>query len=364
MSTTCGSRYPGVISIVVPVYNTPTNMLDRAMRSILTQSWPGLDVVVVDDGSDPRCAAACEKYANSDKRVRVIHQTNRGVSCARNRGIEASCGEFVMFVDPDDELLPDVLEEGVAIAEERNLDVVYATEIDVEDGVCSARKMGIDSSDELVVIEDSDWLNELREYFIAHESRDLQRAPRGLSVGPVARLIRWRAFGNTRFDERLTVLEDAVFNSELLAGARRVGLLDKPWYVYYKNQGSATQSMAFDAVAEKQAQVVDSYVRDAGLSNNACCSHMATYFMMTLNSLARQKDLSYAAVLLGYGMPCFKRAFDDLDPAAFQFASLSPKIQYALMHGGHPLGHYLFYRMLALAKVVRSATRAGDSTSS
>lgn len=88
-------------SVVVPVYRVEA-YLERCVRSVLGQSHGNLELILVDDGSPDGCPALCDGYARQDGRVRVIHQENGGLSRARNRGLEAAKGEYVLFVDADD----------------------------------------------------------------------------------------------------------------------------------------------------------------------------------------------------------------------------------------------------------------------
>lgn len=96
------------ISIIVPVYNTE-QYLSRCIDSILGQSFTDFELLLVDDGSPDGSGAICNAYAEKDKRVRVFHKENGGVSSARNLGIDNAQGEWLYFVDSDDELLPDGL---------------------------------------------------------------------------------------------------------------------------------------------------------------------------------------------------------------------------------------------------------------
>ena len=94
------------ISVIVPVYKVET-YLNSCVDSILNQSFSDLELILVDDGSPDNCGAICDEYAGKDSRVRVIHQENQGLSCARNRGIDAARGRFLCFVDSDDLVAPD-----------------------------------------------------------------------------------------------------------------------------------------------------------------------------------------------------------------------------------------------------------------
>lgn len=89
------------ISIIVPIYNVEP-YIHRCVDSILAQTYPNIEVVLVDDGSPDRCGEICDEYARQDTRVIVIHRENGGLSAARNSGIDACHGEYIGFVDSDD----------------------------------------------------------------------------------------------------------------------------------------------------------------------------------------------------------------------------------------------------------------------
>ena len=88
-------------SIIVPVYNVE-KYLDKCISSILNQTYKNLEIILVDDGSTDLCPQLCDKYAEIDRRIQVIHKKNGGLSSARNAGIDIATGDFIMFVDSDD----------------------------------------------------------------------------------------------------------------------------------------------------------------------------------------------------------------------------------------------------------------------
>lgn len=90
-----------LISIIIPVYNAE-KYLRRCLNSILAQTYKNWEAILVDDGSSDNSGAICDEYATKDKRFKVIHQRNRGVSSARNRGIEQVQGIWIAFIDADD----------------------------------------------------------------------------------------------------------------------------------------------------------------------------------------------------------------------------------------------------------------------
>ena len=111
------------ISVIVPVYRVE-KYLNDCIDSILAQTFADFELILVDDGSPDSCPALCDAAAAKDSRIRVIHQKNRGLSGARNAGLDAAEGEWIAFVDSDDMLLPQALEKAHSTAEKTGADVV------------------------------------------------------------------------------------------------------------------------------------------------------------------------------------------------------------------------------------------------
>lgn len=97
-----------LFSIIVPVYKVQ-EYLCQCIDSILTQSYSSFELILVDDGSPDRCPEICDEYASKDKRIKVIHQENKGLSAARNTGLKNISGDYIVFVDSDDLLYSDAL---------------------------------------------------------------------------------------------------------------------------------------------------------------------------------------------------------------------------------------------------------------
>ena len=97
------------ISVIVPVYNAE-KYLNRCVNSILQQTFSDFEIILVDDGSEDQSRNICDEYAKKDKRIKVIHQKNKGQAAARNRGISYAEGEWVSFVDADDMIHQQLLE--------------------------------------------------------------------------------------------------------------------------------------------------------------------------------------------------------------------------------------------------------------
>jgi glycosyltransferase involved in cell wall biosynthesis len=99
----------GMVSVIVPVYNVEP-YLRQCVDSILTQTYGDLEIILVDDASPDNCGEICDGYAAREPRVKVIHQQNRGLSGARNAGIDIAAGEYLFFLDSDDWLDPSAIE--------------------------------------------------------------------------------------------------------------------------------------------------------------------------------------------------------------------------------------------------------------
>lgn len=98
-----------LISVIIPVHNTE-QYISCCLESVLSQSFTNIELILVDDGSKDGSGTICDEYAKKDHRIRVFHKENGGVSSARNLGLDNVRGEWVYFVDSDDELLPGSLQ--------------------------------------------------------------------------------------------------------------------------------------------------------------------------------------------------------------------------------------------------------------
>lgn len=111
------------ISVIVPVYKAE-NYLHRCVDSLLAQTFQDFEILLIDDGSPDHSGEICDEYARKDKRVRVFHKENGGVSSARQCGMDNAVGEYTIHADPDDWVEPTMLEELYKKAKEENADMV------------------------------------------------------------------------------------------------------------------------------------------------------------------------------------------------------------------------------------------------
>lgn len=90
-----------LISVILPIYNV-AQFLPRCIESVCSQTYDNLEIILVDDGSPDDCGDICDKYAEKDNRIVVVHKQNGGLSDARNKGAEIANGEYITFIDSDD----------------------------------------------------------------------------------------------------------------------------------------------------------------------------------------------------------------------------------------------------------------------
>ena len=120
------------ISIIIPIYKVE-DYISKCIKSVIAQSYHNLEIILIDDGSPDRCGDICDDYAERDSRIRVIHRQNGGISAARNSGLEVATGEYVLFVDSDDYIHPDMVERMHDVALNKQADVVVCDYVKVNE---------------------------------------------------------------------------------------------------------------------------------------------------------------------------------------------------------------------------------------
>lgn len=232
------------ISIIIPVYNAE-EYLDRCLHSVLDQEYSSYEVILVDDGSTDSSPLICDRYSGTDPRFITLHQPNAGVSSARNAGINMAQGEYVMFLDSDDALLPYALENMMdGIGEE-----------DVVVGGYGAFIEGVPSKEVKPAAARSYKGNEYQKFFQENITRNCE-----LLDSPWAKLFKMKAIGDTRFDVRLNYAEDKLFVFEVLSKSSSVLTVPQAVYGYYMHAGSLGSDISSDNHIKKLRQFLPEYV--------------------------------------------------------------------------------------------------------
>ena len=208
-----------VISVIIPVYKAE-KYLSRCIASLLAQSFTAFELLLIDDGSPDNSGKICHDWAERDCRIRVLHQTNAGVSTARNKGLDEAKGEYIVFVDSDDYVGTDYLKH---LYEERplNLDSI------VVQGFTVVSEQA-DRQYTTSFIPSVYTGREVRELFLNDEMRDMR--------GPVAKLFSRVLIERLglRFPAEASFGEDTIFNFQYLFHCRQVVVDSHVDYVYFQ----------------------------------------------------------------------------------------------------------------------------------
>lgn len=216
-----------MISIIIPIYNV-SRYLNKCIQSIVNQSYKDFECILIDDGSSDGCEMICDQWAQKDSRIKVIHQSNQGVSKARNRGIAEAQGEYITFIDSDDWIDPNYLNELFQPIEKYNVDlVVCGLQQQYNNGTFQnySYKTGI------IKIEKQ----------FTNEFTDINK--QFLLFGPVIKLYRKSIIQkhNIHFPPEYTYGEDLLFNYSYLEYVKAIYIVDQCLY-HYRIIGSGTLS--------------------------------------------------------------------------------------------------------------------------
>ena len=212
-----------LISVIVPVYKVE-EYLNKCVESIINQTYKNLEIILVDDGSPDNCPKMCDEWSKKDKRIKVIHKENGGVSSARNIGLDNCSGKYISFVDSDDWLELNYFEDMLMIINKYKVKYVTCGYTRIYDN----RKEVINGDLIEKKITSKEYLNQLLNV--------------GNSYGFVhMKLIEKKVIDNNRFNESLIVGEDALFNITLCNNLDDVVIYNKPLYNYFFNSNSVVR---------------------------------------------------------------------------------------------------------------------------
>ena len=217
-----------LISVIVPVYRVK-EYLERCVKSILSQTYENLEVILVDDGSPDQCPAICDACAEKDARVKVIHQENKGLSGARNAGIDAASGEYLAFVDSDDYVSPHFIEELYQLLQDTGCAI----------GQCRFSYVKGDG-----LVEESD------SAFCIYRGESLMEQLYGPEEKATCFVVAWNKlyraelFKETgiRYPEG-RIHEDEATTYRLFHEAKKLAFLDRALYGYYTENGGSITSV-------------------------------------------------------------------------------------------------------------------------
>lgn len=215
-----------MISIVLPVYNAE-EYLKKSIESILCQTYPAWELIIIDNGSEDDSYQICQEYAKNEERILVLHQyQNKGVSAARNLGVEKATGNYVTFLDADDWVAPDYLEQLIKTAKNTKADML----------VCQYKK--VYDADRNAEEENQ----EPQQGYAAKAYNREDYVSQCLLEGYThcwGVLYKLSLLEGLRFPSRITIGEDVLFLIDTVLQAEKIVVTEYDGYRYYINENGA-----------------------------------------------------------------------------------------------------------------------------
>lgn len=278
-----------LISIIIPVYNVE-DYLDRCLKSIVSQEYSNLEIILINDGSVDNSGKICDEWAKADKRIKVIHQNNKGVSAARNAGLDIAKGELIGFVDPDDDISTDMYSSMIENMKKNNADVV----------ACGVSEVFLDGSERIYRKEDKP---------IKLNKNETIKKALMLSddIGGVVWDKLWKrtVIDAVRFNRSLSIAEDRLFCISALLNSKVFYRDFKPKYYCIKREKSVTQSefskKNFDVVYsakivyENVISEAEYYLKEANFHIVRSCMDV-THEMFSANK-QKEYEVEYKSIL-------------------------------------------------------------------
>ena len=214
------------VSIIIPVYNAE-KFLCKCIDSVLSQTFEGWEMILVNDGSKDSSLAICKEYAEKDKRIKVLDKPNGGPSSARNSGIREARGEYVFFLDADDTITTDCIESLYMLAKKHDADYVQGSYFNGN---------GNDNVNELSIPSVLTERKEIKRLLLNHNK---------IQFTPHNRLVRRQMIIDQElyFNEEIRVREDFLWMTFVAKYVERFAYCDKPTYHRGYNEDSLTNNI-------------------------------------------------------------------------------------------------------------------------
>ena len=216
------------VSIIVPVYKVPENYLRKCIESIIAQTMKDIEILLVDDGSPDNCGEICDSYAAKDSRIRVLHKKNGGLSSARNAGFLAATSKWIMFVDGDDWIEPDMCDYMYREGEKNDVQLVMCG-IMKDYGKTSVEYKFYLEDHKIYEGEECKWLQQQLLVYIGNIA---------VAYSKLIRRNLLKENGILHDEELRQGAEGLEFNLRLFEKLEKAEFVNKPFYHYIYNESS------------------------------------------------------------------------------------------------------------------------------
>lgn len=235
------------LSIIVPVYSIPELYLRQAIESCISNDALEIEIILVDDGSPDNCGKICDEYALIDKRIRVIHKENGGVSEARNDGINAARGKWIAFLDPDDYFNESSIEKVLKTLRRSSADIIVWGYKEIINDEC----LKIYHTDNRIISGTND-IHQFARYIVNIPGRN---GDFGFTLGGAwgacwGKLFRHSLFSDSknRFEEKMHPQEDLLLLFKLAVNAKSIEFIDDSIVCYRINPFGVLHKASSNAI--------------------------------------------------------------------------------------------------------------------
>ncbi|UOE95442.1 glycosyltransferase [Alkalihalobacillus sp. LMS39] len=264
-------KIPPIISIIVPIFNVE-KYIANCLDSLLNQSLKNIEIILVNDGSSDESGVIAEKYARTDDRIVVIHQKNKGISSARNSGLEIATGQYIGFVDPDDWIEESMYEKLYDVARKTDSSIVF----------CGFYEFYEDTSRKVEILYP----------FLSNVNEGKSEVEREILLPVIIGKV--HAFTWNKIYKReeliareiyspedLPLMQDIIYNMNVLANVSNVAYINEPLYYFRRHTTSNTMKFRPDIYETimyiYQEKVL--YLERFKLMNETCLREVNIWFV-------------------------------------------------------------------------------------
>lgn len=259
------------LSIIIPVYNA-SSYLPGCLERLIKQPFKSIEIILVDDGSTDTSSSICDDYAQRDHRISVKHEPHAGVAHSRQVGLDHAIGEYILYVDVDDQVQPDMISEMYQLAEVQQADMVICDyrELTHHGEVYHAQKPT--ALDGVTILDD---ILNVRLYG-ALWNKMMRRE--------------WLMKTKASFPQELTMREDLIFLSQCLPYAQKIAYIAKAYYGYERRNTSALSSNYLNespSYYNQESLWVSLILKNKSLSNSIRLQLERYYFKLSYITLLK-----------------------------------------------------------------------------
>ncbi|WP_431770785.1 glycosyltransferase family 2 protein [Streptococcus gallolyticus] len=279
-----------LVSIILPVYNVE-NYIEKCLKSIRRQTYSNIEVIIVNDGSTDNSIKYCEKICEIDSRFFILNKENGGLSDARNVGIEAAHGEYLIFIDSDDFVSESLVHHLVSCLEDTNSDIAICDPVHYyseQSEQCDSQTIFLDATS-IVTFSSREAISELL-------------YQKSFLVSAWGKIYKKDLFADIRFPKG-KLFEDSAIMYLLFEKCHRITYSNAKFYAYVHRENSITTNSFSDKdldILEITDQIQERYKNDKLLNNAAISYKSSACFRILLNAPVEEKYLPYIVECRNY----------------------------------------------------------------